>query len=197
MERGAWRDAARLEPQTSRFPFSEAITFHARAIGAARAGDLSQAKEDLKQIESRREALRAAKNEYWGAEVEVMRLSAGAWVALMENRAEEALRTMREAADLEDKNEKHIVTPGRVVPARELLADMLMELKRPKDALAEYEQSQKREPDRFRGLYGAALAAEMSGDGKSARRYYQRLVQVAGKGEGRAELTLARAYLSQ
>ena len=197
MERGAWRDAARLEPQTSRFPFSEAITFHARAIGAARAGDLSQAKEDLKQIESRREALRAAKNEYWGTEVEVMRLSAGAWVALMENRADEALRAMREAADLEDKNEKHIVTPGRVVPARELLADMLMELKRPKDALAEYEQSQKREPDRFRGLYGAALAAEMSGDGKSARRYYQRLVQMAGKGEGRAELTLARAYLSQ
>jgi hypothetical protein len=89
------------------------------------------------------------------------------------------------------------VTPGRILPAREQLGDMLMEMKRPKEALAEYEQSQKREPNRFRGLYGAALAAEMSGDAKTARSYYTRLVQVAGKGEPRAELTLARAYLSQ
>jgi len=74
---------------------------------------------------------------------------------------------------------------------------MLMELKRPAEALKEYEQSQKREPDRFRGLYGAALAAEMAGDGKAARRYYARLVQIAGKGEVRPELTLARGYLSK
>jgi tetratricopeptide (TPR) repeat protein len=74
---------------------------------------------------------------------------------------------------------------------------MLMELKRPAEALKEYEQSQKREPDRFRSLYGAALAAEMSGDARAARRYYQRLVQVAGRGDPRAELTLARAYLTQ
>ena len=88
------------------------------------------------------------------------------------------------------------MTPGRLLPARELLGDMLMELKRPAEALKEYELSQQREPNRFRGLYGAALAAEMAGDGKSARKYYGRLVQVAGKGD-RAELTLARSYLSQ
>ena len=104
---------------------------------------------------------------------------------------------MRAAADMEDKNEKHPVTPGRILPAREMLGDMLMELKDPADALKEYEQSQKREPGRFRGLYGAALAAEMAGDAKAARRYYARLVQIAGKGEPRAELTLARTYLSQ
>ena len=89
------------------------------------------------------------------------------------------------------------MTPGRILPARELLGDMLMELKRPGEALKEYEQSQKREPDRFRSLYGAALAAEMSGDARAAQRYYARLVQVAGKGDARAELTLARAYLTQ
>jgi tetratricopeptide (TPR) repeat protein len=126
-----------------------------------------------------------------------MRLSAAAWIALAENRGEEGLTLMREAADIEDRNEKHIVTPGRIVPARELLGDMLMELKRPADALKEYEQSQTREPNRFRGIYGAALAAEMAGDAKAARRYYTRLVQVAGKGEPRAELTLARSYLAQ
>jgi len=104
---------------------------------------------------------------------------------------------MRQAADAEDKNEKHPVTPGRLLPAREQLGDMLMEVKRPKEALAEYEQSMQREPNRFRGYYGAALAAEMAGDGKSARKYYTRLVQVAGKGDERAEITLARNYLAQ
>ena len=197
VERGDWREAARLEPQSSRFPFSEAITYHARALGAVRTGEVSQAKQDLREIESRRDALRTAKNEYWGTEVEVMRLSVSAWIALAESHADEALGQMRQAADLEDRNEKHIVTPGRVVPARELLGDMLMELKRPGEALTEYQQSQKREPDRFRGLYGAALAAEMSGDARAARQYYQRLVQVAGRGDARPELTLARAYLTQ
>ena len=197
IERGAWREAANLAVVPSRFPFTEAITYHARALGAARAGDVAQAKTDLAQIEERRDALRAAKNDYWATEVEVMRLSAAAWIALLEDRADEAVGMMREAADTEDRQEKHIVTPGRVLPARELLGDMLMELKRPAEALKEYERSQKREPDRFRGLYGAALAAEMAGDARSARRYYARLVQVAGKGEPRAELKLARTYLEQ
>ena len=126
-----------------------------------------------------------------------MRLSGAAWATFADSRADEALGLMRQAADLEDKNDKHPVTPGRILPARELLGDMLMELKRPAEALKEYEQSQKREPDRFRGLYGAALAAEMAGDARTARRYYARLVQVAGKGEPRAELKLARTYLEQ
>jgi tetratricopeptide (TPR) repeat protein len=197
VERGAWREAAQLQPTPSKFPFTEALTYQARAIGAARSGDAAAAKADVEQITKRRDALREAKNEYWATEVEVMRLSAAAWTAFADNRADEALGQMREAADLEDRNEKHPVTPGRILPARELLGDLLMELQRPAEALKEYEQSQKREPDRFRGLYGAALAAEMAGDAKTARRYYARLVQVAGKGEPRAELQLARAYLSQ
>jgi tetratricopeptide (TPR) repeat protein len=197
IERGAWREAAQLEPMKSQYPFTEANTYLARAIGAARSGDAESAKKDVKEIEARRDALKAANNGYWAAEVEVMRLSASAWTALADNRNDEALSLMRQAADTEDKNEKHPVTPGRLLPAREQLGDMLMELKRPKEALAEYELSMQREPNRFRGYYGAALAAEMAGDGKSARKYYTRLVQVAGKGDGRAELTLARNYLEQ
>jgi tetratricopeptide (TPR) repeat protein len=197
VERGAWREAAQLQPLQTKYPFVDAVYHQARALGAARIGDAAAAKADLAQIERRRDALREAKNDYWATEVEVMRLSAAAWTSLAEGKNEEALGLMRAAADMEDKNEKHPVTPGRILPAREMLGDMLMELKRPADALKEYEQSQKREPERFRGLYGAALAAEMAGDAKAARRYYARLVQIAGKGEPRAELTLARTYLSQ
>jgi tetratricopeptide (TPR) repeat protein len=197
VERGAWREAAQLQPLQSKFPFTEAVTYQARAIGAARMGDAAAAKADVEQITQKRDALREAKNDYWATEAEVMRLTAAAWAALAENRGDEALSLARQAADLEDKNDKHPVTPGRLLPARELLGDMLMELKRPAEALKEYELSQTREPNRFRGIYGAALAAEMSGDAKAARRYYTRLVQMAGKGEPRAELTLARSYLAQ
>jgi len=197
IERGAWREAAQLKPMASKWPFTEALTYQARAIGAARAGDAKAAKADLAEITKRRDALREAKNAFWATEVEVMRLSAAAWISLAEGNNDEALRLMREAADMEDKNEKHPVTPGRILPAREMLGDMLMEAKRPADALKEYEASHQREPERFRGLYGAALAAEMAGDGKSARKYYARLLQVAGKGSDRAELTLARSYISQ
>ena len=197
IERGAWREAAQLQPVKSQFPFTEANTYLARVMGAARTGDVESAKKDLKEIEARRDALRAANNNYWATEVEVMRLSGAAWIALAENRNDEALSLMRQAADSEDKNEKHPVTPGRLLPAREQLGDLLMELKRPKEALAEYEHSMQREPNRFRGYYGAALAAEMAADGKSARKYYTRLLQIAGKGDERAELTLARSYLSQ
>ena len=197
IERGAWREAAQLQPQQSKFPFTEALTHQARAIGAARMGDAAAAKAEVEKIAEKRDALRAAKNDYWATEVEVMRLSAAAWSALAENKNDEALTLARQAADLEDKNEKHPVTPGRLLPAREQLGDLLMEAKRPGEALREYEQSMKREPERFRGYYGAALAAEMSGDAKSARKYYGKLVQMAGKGEPRAELQLARTYLSQ
>jgi len=197
VERGAWREAAQLQPQQSKFPFTEALTHQARAIGAARMGDAAAAKADVEKIAEKRDALRAAKNEFWATEVEVMRVSSAAWVALAENKGDEALGLMRQAADMEDKNEKHPVTPGRLLPAREQLGDMLMELKRPAEALKEYELSQKREPNRFRSYYGAALAAEMAGDAKTARSYYTRLVQLAGKGDPRAELTLARTYLSQ
>src|SRR5438067_10350655 len=125
VERGAWREAATLAPSPSNFPFTEAMTHFARALGAARSGDPAAAQEDLEKIVALRDRLKAAKIDYWANEVEVMRLASLAWVALAQKGSDEALALMRQAADLEDRSEKNIVTPGRLLPARELLGDML------------------------------------------------------------------------
>jgi tetratricopeptide (TPR) repeat protein len=196
LERGDWRDAAKLTPSPSKYPYTEAMTHFARALGAARSGDPAAAQKDVEQIAALRDQLKAAKNQYWASEVEVMRLSSAAWTALAQKKGEEALSLMRQAADIEDKSEKSIVTPGRLLPARELLGDMLLELNRPAEALKEYEASQQREPNRYRGLYGAALAASQAGDKAKAKQYYARLVEMAGKGEARPETGTARAYLA-
>ena len=179
LERGAWQEAAQLQPAGSTFAFVEAITYFSRSIGAARSGDLAAARKDAEQLETLHKALLAAKNNYWATEVEVQRLAAAGWIALGEGKSEEALKFMRAAADLEDRSEKHIVTPGRVVPARELLGEMLLDLNQPQAALKEFEASQLREPNRFRGYLGAARAAERAGDRAKAAAYYQKLVALA------------------
>jgi len=148
VERGAWSDAPKLVASPSNFPFTAAMTHFARTLGAARSGDPDAARKDVERITSLHDDLKAAKNNYWANEVEVMRLSSLAWIALAQKKANEALELMRQAADIEDKSEKNIVTPGRLLPARELLGDMLMDLKRPAEALKEYEASQQREPNR-------------------------------------------------
>ena len=196
VERGAWGDAVKLAPSPSRYPFTEAMTHFARALGAARSGDPAAAQKDAERIAALRDELKAAKNEYWANEVEVMRLASLAWVALAQKKGDEALGLMRQAADMEDKSEKNIVTPGRLLPARELLGDMLLELKRPAEALKEYEASQLREPNRYRGLYGAGQAAAQSGDLDRARRYFSGLIELAGTGEVRPEMEQARRYLA-
>ncbi len=197
-ERGAWSEASKLQPPGSAYPFVEAITYFARSVGAARDGDVAGARKDAEQLESAHKALLAAKNNYWATEVEIQRLAAAGWVALREDKPEDALKFMRAAADLEDKNEKHIVTPGRIVPARELLGDMLIELKQPEAALKEYEASQQREPNRFRNYLGAARAAEMAGDKAKAAGYYAKLVKLAKKADTvRPELATAKQYASR
>ncbi len=128
----------------------------------------------------------------------MQRRAVAGWIALAQKNTDEALKLMRDAADLEDKNEKHIVTPGRVLPARELLGDMLLEAGQPALALTEYEASQEREPNRFRGLYGAARAAEAAGDRDKATAYYGRLLALAKNADTeRPELVLARAYVAR
>jgi len=194
-ERGAWQEAAQLQPSGSTYPFVESITYFARSVGAARSGDLAAARKDAEQLESLHKALLAAKNTYWATEVEVQRLAAAGWIALGEVKPEEALKFMRAAADLEDRNEKHIVTPARVVPARELLGEMLVELKQPEAALKEFEASQRREPNRFRNYLGAARAAEMAGDRAKATAYYQKLVALAKDADtARPELARAKTF---
>jgi tetratricopeptide (TPR) repeat protein len=198
MERGAWKEAANLQPAgagSTTYPFTQAITYYARTIGAARSGDLDSARKDAAQLETFHSALLAAKNTYWATEVEVQRLGAAAWIAAGEGKNEEALKLMRAAANLEDKNEKHIVTPARVVPARELLGEMLLEMKQPGEALKEFEASQKREPNRFRNYSGAARSAELSGDRTKAVAYYGKLVALAKDADtARPELVSAKKY---
>jgi tetratricopeptide (TPR) repeat protein len=196
VERSDWKQAMTLEPRPSQFPFTVALTHFARALGAARSGNAAAAEKDVQELARLRDALKTAKNEYWATEVEVSRLGAAAWTALALGKHEEALTLMRSAADIEDKNEKHIVTPARIVPARELLGEMLLELKRPAEALREFEASHVREPERLRGFYGAAQAAAQSGDKARAKRYFTRMVEVTGQGTARPELALARAFLA-
>jgi tetratricopeptide (TPR) repeat protein len=198
MERGAWREAMQLQPQPTTFPYTDAITYFARALGAARSGDTAAAEKDAGELARLHKALQDAKNNYWATEVEIQRLAVAGWIALTQGKTDEALKFMRAAADLEDKNEKHIVTPGRIVPARELLGEMLLELKEPALALTEFEASQVREPNRFRGYYGAARAAESAGDRRKAADYYAKLMALANNTDSsRPELALARAYVAE
>jgi tetratricopeptide (TPR) repeat protein len=196
VERGAWREATQLKPVPSKYPYTEAMTYFARALGAARSGDPAAAQTDIEKIAAIRDQVKAAKNDYWANEVEVMRLESVSWVSLAQKKNNEALEFMRQAADIEDKSEKNIVTPGRLLPARELLGDMLMDLKRPAEALKEYEASQQREPNRYRGMYGAGQAAAQSGDSDKARQYFSKLIELAGSGDPRPETEKARQFLA-
>jgi hypothetical protein len=198
LERGDWRGAMQLVPAAGGVPYAEAITWFARALGAARTGNVAAAEQDAAELAARYKTLVEAGNVYWATEVEVQRRAVAGWIALAQKNTDEALKLMRDAADLEDKNEKHIVTPGRVLPARELLGDMLLEAGQPALALTEYEASQEREPNRFRGLYGAARAAEAAGDRDKATAYYGRLLALAKNADTeRPELVLARAYVAR
>ena len=178
LERGDWVAASQLPQQGMQVPFVEAITTFSRALGAARKGDAAAAEQEALKLEAQHKALIEAKNNYWATEVEVQRIATAAWIARAKGQTDEALRLMRAAADMEDRNEKHIVTPGRVVPARELLGEMLLELKQPAAALKEFEQSQQREPNRLRGFAGAAAAADAAGERDKARQHYAKLVEL-------------------
>jgi tetratricopeptide (TPR) repeat protein len=196
VERSAWKEAAQLQLHASRFQFTEAMTHFARAVGAARSGDAAAAERDVQELARIVEAMKAVKDAYWTVEVEVQRLGGAAWVAYAKGNREEALNLMRAAADLEDKSQKAAVSPGCIVPARELLGDMLLESGRPGDALAEYERSQAHDPNRYRSLYGAGQAAAQSGNRDKARHYFSRLIELAGSGNLRPEMEKARRYLA-
>ncbi len=196
VERGAWKEAAQLQPQENRFRFTVAFTHFARALGAARSGDAAAAERDVQELSRIVDALKAAKDAYWTIEVEVQRLGAAAWVAFARGNREAALDLMRAAANLEDKSEKAAVSPGRLVPARELLGDMLLESGKPAEALVEYERSQVRDPNRYRSLYGAGQAAARSGNRDKARYYFSRLINMTGSSDLRPETKKAREYLA-
>jgi tetratricopeptide (TPR) repeat protein len=197
VERSAWRESAQLaDPDASKFPYTSAIRIFARALGAARSGDPDSAGRDLARLDGIEAALKALKDDYWVAEVHVQVLAAQGWIAQAKGDRDQALSQMRAAAAEEDLSEKSGVSPGRLIPARELLGDMLLEDGRPADALAEYEASLKRDPRRFRSYFGAGQAAAAGADAEKARRYYALLVEMAGGGDPRPELATARDYLA-
>ena len=196
-ERGDWRAAKQLVPPAGGLPFTQALTWYAKALGAARSGDIAAAEQAAGELATRQQALVAAGNAYWAKEVEIQQRAAAGWIAFAGKDVEQALVLMREAADLEDRNEKHIVTPGRILPARELLGDMLLDAGQSALALREYEASAQREPKRFRGLYGAARAAEAMGQRDKAVTYYRQLLALAKSADTpRPELARAKAYLA-
>jgi hypothetical protein len=194
LERNEWRAAAALAPTETAFANADAVTHFARALGAARSGNPAAAAKDVEKLTALRDALQKANDAYWAGQVDIQRAVASSWIALAEGRQEEALAMLRKAADTEDATEKSAVTPGPIKPARELLGEMLLEAKRPADALTEFEATMKKEPNRFRSVYGAARAAEAAGDRQKARTYFARLVEIAQQADkpGRAELQSAQ-----
>jgi tetratricopeptide (TPR) repeat protein len=197
IERGAWADAAALQPRPST-PAADAITYFTRAMGAVRNGDVNGARKDIEQLESLKNTLTTAKQKYWADQVEIQRRAAAAWVARAEGKKDEALKSMRSAAALEDASEKHVAMENRLWPMRELLGEMLLEMNQPAEALKEFEASFKAAPNRFRGYYGAAKAAERLRDQKKARSYYEKLMELCRQGDGeRPELAEAKAFLAK
>jgi hypothetical protein len=195
LERGAWQEAEALDIHRTPYAYPDAISWFARAIGGARNGDIGVAKDAIDELQKIIDRLRAQKEAYWSEQVAIQKLAAQAWVAMAEGDSDVALATMREAADREDRTEKAAITPGPIAPAREMLGDLLLELKRPKDALVEFQKTMATEPNRFRAVAGAARAATASGDRAAGRAYYAQLLKICVKADtpGRKDLQAARA----
>lgn len=198
VERGDWKAAAALQVRPSPLANVQAITYFARALGAARSGNPDAAKADIAKLAELRDKLRDAKDAYWSEQVGIQAQIASAWVLYAEGKRDDALNAMSAAADAEDKTEKHPVTPGVPKPARELYGVMLLERGNAKDALAAFEATLKKEPNRLGAYVGAATAAEKSGDKVKAEEYYSKVVAIAGDADTtRTEVADARAFLKK
>lgn len=178
LERDAWAEAAALQPKTSDFPYTEALSHFARALGASQVGDAATAQVSIDSLGALHERLVASREAYWAEQVAIQRLGASAWLDLAAGRRDQAVASMREAATRESATEKAAVTPGPLAPARELLGDMLLAIGRPAESLAEYRASLEREPNRYRSLRGAARAAAAAGDKAAEAKYNEQLANL-------------------
>lgn len=198
IERGDWKAAAELQVRPSPLANVQAITYFARALGAARSSNPEAAKADVIKLAELRDKLRDAKDGYWSEQVDIQRQIATAWVLYAEGKRDDALNAMRAAADAEDKTEKHPVTPGVPKPARELYGLMLLDSGNAKEALTAFEATLNKEPNRLGAYVGAATSAEKLGDNAKARNYYEKIVSIAeGADNSRSEVAEARAYLKK
>jgi tetratricopeptide (TPR) repeat protein len=202
VERHRWAEAAALPVPSNTFPggryaWTEANLHFARALGASHMGDTVAARKDLQQLASIRDSLIQENDKYWADQVDIQHEIAAAWTTFAEGKREAALLQMRSAADHEDKTDKHNVTPGVILPARELLGEMLLELKQPALAVVEFEATLRTAPNRFNALSGSARAAKLAGDNEKARSYYVKLLALCDHADGeRPELEEARALLA-
>jgi tetratricopeptide (TPR) repeat protein len=201
VERRNWSEAASLTAPAmpfpwERFPWAAAMISYTRALGMARTGDISGAETEIAKLQSFKQKLDQAKDDYWAKQVEVQRLAASGILAHARGNDKEAVELARAAAELDASMDKHPATPAEVLPARELLADLLLELNDPAAALKEYEQSAKTDRNRFRSILGMARAAQQTGDTPKAREAYGKLVALASADTDRPELVEAKAFLA-
>ena len=180
------------------FPWQKSLQSFARVLGAVHTGDLKRAEQELDSLQSFRQELLTMEDQYKANQVMIQIKAAQAWIYYAKGNNEEAIALMIESADMEDKTLKHAVTPGEVLPARELLGDMLLEMNKPAQALEAYQLDLKRHPNRFNGIYGAAVAAKNSGEQEMAILYFEELLKLAeGVDSDRVELEEAREFVRQ
>jgi tetratricopeptide (TPR) repeat protein len=198
LERGDWKGAAALPITSTQFPAADSLTRFARGLGMARGGDLAGAKREIQAMQELRTALEKSNQSYWADRTVEQVLAVSAWVAYAEGAREQAAKLLRAAADGEDGSVKHVAMENRLYPMRELLGDLLLQMGQAAPALQEYEASLKENPNRYRGLYGAALSAEAAGDRQKAAGYFERIVALSRNADTpRPELARARAFLGQ
>jgi len=179
IELGDWQRASALTPQKGLVPWAEAITWAAIGEGSARAGNLERAANAEHTLAALRDATLKLNNVYWANQIEVQRREVSAWIAEKTGNKADAFSKMRSAVELEESMDKDAVTPGAVTPAREMLAELYSLENQPKESLAEYEAGLKVAPNRFNAVYGAARAAEASGNNDVAKRYYKKLSEIS------------------
>src|SRR5688572_2849387 len=198
LERADWKAAAQLPIAPTEYPMADSLAHFTRGLGMARLGNTNGASKEIDAMQRLRASMEKSGDSYWAARTADQILAVSAWMTLADGAVDQAIAQARQSADSEEASIKHVAMENRLYPLRELLGDLLLEAKRPKDAYAEYVASLKQYPNRFRGLYGAARAAEAAGDAANAGLYYRRLVDLAAQADAaRPEVQRARSYLSQ
>jgi tetratricopeptide (TPR) repeat protein len=198
LERGDWAAAAALPVSATGRAMADSITRFARGLGMARGGDAAGARREIQALQELRAALEKSGQSYWADRTEEQVLAVSAWIALGEGARDQALKQMRAAADGEDGSVKHVAMENRLYPMRELLGELLLETSQAAAALREFEVSLKENPNRYRGLLGAARAAEAAGERRKAAEYYEKLVALTTQADTpRPEIARAKAFVGQ
>ncbi len=201
LENKQWANAAKLkmhdsEYQWEDYPWEQSLIHFTRILGASRVGNIELAEKELVTLQALQQDLENLKDKYKAKQVMIQVKASQAWIEFAKGNKQEALTLMQESADMEDSTEKHPITPGELLPARELLGDMLMSANKPTEALEAYELNLREHPYRFNGIYGAAVAANGIGDQEQAKMYFEMLLALTeSSNSDRPEVAEAREYV--